>query len=745
MENIMKVLIIEDVPTDAMLIERIIKKEFPGSCFCRVETREDFIQALGEFAPELILSDYTLPAFDGMSALKIALDKVPDIPFIIVTGSINEETAAECIKSGAWDYVLKDHLMRLNSAVHHSLEQKKIRLERKLALQSLHESEERYRSIFEVASACIVVHSEGTIRMMNPAGLKLFGAKSEDEIIGKPILDLLGPSTLERVNDRIQRMRNGESEVYPVEDVFLKLDGTPFDVEVLAAPLTYNDRPAVQVIMTDITMRKEAELEQKRLQEALYQEKEYLKNLIQNASTPIIIWTPDYVITEFNHAFEELTGYTRADMIGQRIDQTKTAIGSDLIMRSIIRSKNGWTCHNKELSFSDREGNIQTVLWSSANINDSKGNYIATIVQGTDITERKKAEEENLYMSYHDHLTDLYNRRFFEYKLKELIEEEQLPLSIIMGDINGLKLINDSFGHEAGDDLLRKAAQVIRKGCRKNDIIARIGGDEFGIILMEADGENAEEVVKRIKEEAAMVEFDNTLLSISFGYATLHDTGRKLQDVLIEAENFMYQRKMYESVSMRNKTIDIIMNALYEKSDRELHHSQRVSRISAEIAEQLGFNADEVNKIRISGLVHDIGKIGISEKILNKPDKLDESEWALIKKHPEAGWRILSSAKEFSDLAKQILHHHERWDGNGYPEGLKGDNIPIEARIITVADAYDAMTSKRAYRDSLQKDDVIDQLVRCSGSQFDPKIIDVFLNKVLNKGSETCSRTGDNP
>jgi diguanylate cyclase (GGDEF)-like protein/PAS domain S-box-containing protein len=731
MENALHILLIEDTAVDAMLIERTLKKDFPNCCLICVDTRVDYIKAIQERIPDVILSDYALPSFDGMSALKIALELVPDVPFIIVTGTINEETAVECIKAGAWDYILKDRLMRLCPAIHNSLEQKKIRHERSLALKALNESEERYRNIFQVAPVCIVVHTNEIIDMINPAGLKLFGAKSPGEIIGKHISLVYDSEAQKRAQIRAQRLQSGEQGIYPVEDVFRKLDGTPIDVELTASLLTYNNKPAIQVILTDISNRKRAEQEQKRLQEALYREKEYLNSLIQNANAPIIIWTNEMVITEFNHAFEELTGYKKEEIVGKRVDETVTARMNEVMMQRINDTKSGKTWSNQEISIVDKNGQIRAVLWNSANITDLNGNYIATIVQGTDITERKKADENHLYLSYHDHLTNIYNRRYFEYQLKQLKGDAVLPLTIIMGDVNGLKLINDSFGHEAGDEILIRAASVITKGCREKDIVARLGGDEFGIILLNTGEEEAIGIIKQIKTEASKCDFDNALLSISFGYATMVNNNKKIEDLMMEAENFMYRRKMYESASMRNRTIDVIMNALYEKSNREMRHSQRVSLLSAQIAEKLSFGADEVKKIKISGLVHDIGKIGISEKILNKPGPLDEDEWSLIKKHPEAGWRILSSAKEFSDLAKQILHHHENWDGTGYPEGLRGQQIPIEARIIAVADAYDAMCSQRAYRSALKKKEVVNQFVEGSGKQFDPKIVDVFLKEVL--------------
>ena len=729
--NSFRVLIVEDVPADSELIQKIVRKSYPESSFINVESRDGYLDALEHYCPALILSDYSLPHFDGMSALELALENAPELPFIIVTGSINEETAAECIKAGAWDYVLKDHLGRLGSAIEKALAQQKLRQERKAALQALHESEERYRNIFQVASVSITVVSEGLIRLVNPAGLKLVGAESEVDVVGRPIIDFVGEDGIAEVESRIARVLAGEQGVYPAEDVFKKLDGTPINVEVMASPLTYNNKPSVQVIITDITRRKQAEQEQERLREALFREKEYLNSLIRNANTLIITWTSDFVITEFNRAFEELSGIKREGVVGRRIDMYNSVTKNEKLSQYIMESAQGKNLRNIEFPISDRSGAPRAVIWSSAAIKDSEGKYIATIVQGTDITERKEADEKNLYLSYHDHLTDLYNRRYFEYRLRQYDDEKNLPLTIIMGDVNGLKLINDSFGHEAGDELLRKAATVIKKGCRENDIVARIGGDEFGIILPRADEEVAEKIIHRIKEEAQEVDFDNAILSISFGYATMHRLNKKFEELMMEAENYMYRRKMYESASMRNKTIDIIMNALYEKSDRELQHSQRVSRLSTKIAEAMGFHPDEVNKIKMSGLVHDIGKIGISEKILNKPGKLDDDEWALVRKHPEAGWRILSSAKEFTDLARQILYHHERWDGKGYPEGLSGQRIPLEARIISVADAYDAMTSQRSYRVAFKPDDAAEELRRCAGSQFDPEIIDVFLNRVL--------------
>ena len=308
-----------------------------------------------------------------------------------------------------------------------------------------------------------------------------------------------------------------------------------------------------------------------------------------------------------------------------------------------------------------------------------------------------------------------------------------LPISIFMADINGLKLVNDSLGHHDGDKLLKKVARIIQKCCRGNDIVSRLGGDEFVVALPRTTTDRAKAIINNIKFELAQDKIDFLDLSVSFGCAGKNSMQEKLDTVLSDAENEMYKSKMYESASMRSKMILLIMNTLFEKSNRELAHSKRVSKICELIARQMQFSEEHINQIKTAGLVHDIGKIGISENILNKPGELTAEEWVEIKKHPDASWRILSGVKEFSELANFVSEHHERWDGKGYPKGLKGSEISLEARIIALADAYDAMTSKRSYRNALTEDEAIDEIRRSVGLQFDKVISKIFVEKVLEK------------
>jgi diguanylate cyclase (GGDEF)-like protein len=385
-----------------------------------------------------------------------------------------------------------------------------------------------------------------------------------------------------------------------------------------------------------------------------------------------------------------------------------------------------------EIQMTCKNGDIIWVEVSTKYRYNPKGEIEAVGV-ARNIEERKKAEKDILYLSYHDPLTGLYNRRHFDNEIKRLNREKSSPLSLVMADVNGLKLTNDAFGHQAGDRVLEKVAAILKRECRAEDIVARIGGDEFVLLLPETDSENAQQLINRINAAIESEKIDNVILSLSIGSAVRRDNSGDIKKVFKLAEDEMYRHKLSESKSMRSKTLDVIMNTLYEKSNREMAHSIRVSQFCAAIASKMNFNKDDVNQIRIAGLIHDIGKIGIDEKILNKIEKLNSNEWKEIKRHPEIGYRILSSVNEFSVIADDVLQHQERWNGEGYPRGLRGGEISLQARIISVADAFDAMTGERTYSKSLSEAEAIREIIRCCGTQFAPDIARIFIEKVLGK------------
>lgn len=350
-----------------------------------------------------------------------------------------------------------------------------------------------------------------------------------------------------------------------------------------------------------------------------------------------------------------------------------------------------------------------------------------------DMTVKKELEERLEYLCYNDQLTGLYNRRYYEEELKSLDVKENYPLTIVLGDVNGLKLINDSFGHVVGDELIKKSAQIIKNGCRSQDVVIRLGGDEFVILLPKTDTYEAEKIVENINNLAKKEKIQGLDISISFGYETKCHEDEMIQEIFIKAEDYMYKRKLFESSNMRGKTIDTIINTLNEKNKREEQHSVRVAELCELMGKNIGLPKRKIQELKNAGLLHDIGKIAIEENILNKPGRLTEDEYNEIKRHPEIGYRILSTVNEMSEIAKYVLSHHEMWNGEGYPKGIKDIDIPFESRIISIVDAYDAMTSERPYRKALSEEFAIEELKRNSGIQFDPELVNLFIEKVLNK------------
>ena len=257
-----------------------------------------------------------------------------------------------------------------------------------------------------------------------------------------------------------------------------------------------------------------------------------------------------------------------------------------------------------------------------------------------DITDRKKTEETLLFLGYHDQLTGLHNRRYFENAICVIDTDANLPVSLIICDINGLKLVNDSFGHVAGDALLIQTAKILEDLIKPGEIVARIGGDEFVLVYPKTNSSEIKHNVEEIKHRAAGIDVSGLTLSLSVGYETKTSNTQTFMETLANAENHMYRHKLFEESSLRSKTIHVIMQTLFEKSDRESRHSIRVSEISQAIASALNIDSEGVDRIRIAGLVHDIGKIGINESILNKNASLNAEEWMEMKKQiGRASWR----------------------------------------------------------------------------------------------------------
>jgi len=362
---------------------------------------------------------------------------------------------------------------------------------------------------------------------------------------------------------------------------------------------------------------------------------------------------------------------------------------------------------------------------------DLNNNVSAVIISARDITDRKVIEEKIRYKSYHDELTGLHNRAYFNEKLEELNHEEYMPLSIILADLNGLKITNDTLGHKAGDQLLIKVSRILEETCREEDIIARIGGDEFVILLPNTTKEITREICDKIKTVCKKSPKDPIKPSVGLGYATKKNNSEPIDVVFKTAEDNMYHNKMYESESSSTTILKSLEELLRESTNETSEHSERLKKMGIAIGKALNLPKESINELALLADLHDLGKVAIPKEILFKKEALTIEEWERVKRHPEIGFKIASSSPKLTQIANGILSHHERWDGTGYPEGLIKEEIPLLARIISIVDAYDVMTTGRPYKQAVSKKEAIKELKACSGSQFDPRLVEIFTQKVL--------------
>jgi diguanylate cyclase (GGDEF)-like protein/PAS domain S-box-containing protein len=366
---------------------------------------------------------------------------------------------------------------------------------------------------------------------------------------------------------------------------------------------------------------------------------------------------------------------------------------------------------------------------------NKKGTIIGTFGITRDITDRKKYENKIKYMSFHDYLTGLYNRAYFEEELLRLNTERNLPLSIILGDLNGLKMTNDTYGHEKGDELLIKVAGILKQCFRKSDIISRWGGDEFIILLPLTDYSRAEEIVGKIEKTCYQYSTQDLPLSISLGISTKVKEDENIEEILKTAENKMYLQKTGDEKRTHKSMIFSLEKSLDKKDYETEGHVKRMEELALLLGRGLKLPENKLNELVMLAAIHDIGKIAVADSIILKPGKLTAEEWEMVKKHPEVGYRIAKSSTDLAAIADAILAHHENWDGSGYPEGLKSEEIPLVSRIISIVDAYDAMTNDRPYRGALTREQAIADIKKYSGIKYDPELVEVFI-KVMNSDYE---------
>ena len=429
-----------------------------------------------------------------------------------------------------------------------------------------------------------------------------------------------------------------------------------------------------------------------------------------------------------NDAAARLLGYTREELLGMNYRRIykdhKTAFKT---YRQVFLS--GKPDRGFILEMLQKDGTVGFGELSISLVKDGDGNITGFRGVARDITERVQFQEKLRFLSLHDQLTGLYNRTFFEEEIQRLSSGREYPVSIIAADLDDLKLTNDARGHHEGDNLLKATAAVLKESLRGSDLLARVGGDEFAVVLPRTNLDTAEHVAARIRESVERYNSKHTglPLSISLGIATAQTKEIPFKDVYKQADDMMYRDKLTRSIKARGKTVQALLSTLAERDFATEGHAQRLDKYCRKIGEKANLSSGRLSDLAILAQVHDLGKIGIKDSILFKKGLLTEKERELMRSHSEKGYRIALSSADLSGVADLILKHHEWWDGSGYPLGLAGKEIPVECRILAIVDAYDAMTNDRPYGKARSKSEALAELKKFAGSQFDPELTEIFV------------------
>ncbi len=465
---------------------------------------------------------------------------------------------------------------------------------------------------------------------------------------------------------------------------------------------------------------------------ALLESERRFRLMLENVQLLTMMIDREGCISFCNDFMLELTGFQRSEVIGQ--DFFNLFIPAE--SRNEIRQ---WL--NKMLDRSEpcfpltnfiqtKNGESHLVNWNNTILFNHSGEVVGFASIGEDITERKKIEEKLTFQGLHDSLTGLFNRAHFEEKLHLIESDPKKQVGIVVCDVDGLKFVNDTLGHSVGDELLKLAATTIRRSFREEDEVYRIGGDEFAVILQNCKFSVVTHSCNRIKKVVAEYNAKNPELplSLSVGFAVSCTMDRTISDIFKEADNNMYREKLHRTQSTRSALVQALMKALEARDFITEGHAERLQKLVFAMGRAIGISDRNLVDLRLLAQFHDIGKVGVPDRILLKPAPLTSAEFIEMQRHCEIGHRIAQSAPDLVPIADWILKHHEWWNGEGYPLGIRGESIPLECRILAIADTYDAMTNDRPYRKAMRHEEAIEELQRKAGYQFDPDLIPVFIN-----------------
>lgn len=590
--------------------------------------------------------------------------------------------------------------------------------ERQKFEKSLEESQARDRAMLSaVQDLMFVFDLQGTYLDYHCSNKKLLAIEPE-QFLGKSVHEVLPAEIAGRFLQCLRRAM--ETNQLQVMDYALYV---PAGYKHFQARITPMDEQRLLSIVQDITDHKKAE-------EALRESQERLQTVLENLPGGIFIHDLDGRFLLVNKAACQNTGYSRQELLQMAVHE----IDAQALARQ-DRSK-----------FWNNIDSNQPIMFESTHLRKDGSQYPVEIhltqiamdrqpvilAIAFDITKRKHMEQKLKEMSLYDSLTGIYNRAFYEEEFRRLADNRYSPLGIIICDINGLKLINDTLGHAKGDELLKTAANILKSCLRAGEIVARIGGDEFAVLLPQSSEEIVSSCAARIRQEVARYNELNKELGISLalGYAVQEGPLADTKDLFKRADEAMYREKLQQSCNTSSGTVQTLIKALEARDFQIQCQAGGLYEYVWKLGKALDFFEEELKELQLLARFRDLGQVGVSEEILSKPGPLNEQELREMQRHCEIGQRIALSLADLAPVADYILKHHEWWNGQGYPIGLQGQEIPLMCRILAISAAYEAMTCERPYRKALSHEQAIQELQRCAGTQFDPHLVQVFLDIV---------------
>ena len=797
----LRVLIVEDTPDDAeMMVLRLTDEGFQPE-WRRVQTEADYLAAL-ETNPDLILADWSLPQFSGLRALQLMNARGRRIPFIIVSGSIGEEPAVEALRQGANDYVLKDRPARLGRAVRRALEDIQQRAERKLAGEALRLSEEKYRTLVnEVNDGFYVTDSAGVFTFTNPALARIFGFDSPEALVGRKITDFVAPELQGGLSQAYQSAMQIGHDLEVMNGQIERPDGTRAAIEIKSVYVVEAGQIAgSRGVVRDVTERKQAE-ETLRHRLAELEALHTVSTALRTAQTrdealPIlldemlaaletstgIIWLYDPDRDELRAAvargwFSQLSETPIKP--GEGIAGTVFASGQAYLSTEFRSDPlSGATTHAQipaglsGACVPIRSGEVAVgVLFISmppprqitpeqAKLLESLTEIAGASLHRMNLHEATVRQLDQL-RSLHDIDLAITASMDLRITLNVLLSHVLTQLKVDAADVMllnpRLQTLEYAAGHGFRTDALintrlRLGAEYAGRAALERKLVhipdLRLGEPDFlhspffsieGFVayygmplIVKGQVKGVLEIFHRAPLPARP-DWVNLLETLAEQAAIAIDNAQLFSDL---------QRSNIELALAYDATIEGWSHALDLRDKETEGHSLRVTELTLRLAKAMGTGDDELVHIRRGALLHDIGKLGVPDRILLKSEPLTDDEWAWMRKHPQLAFDMLAPIAYLKPALDIPYCHHEKWDGTGYPRGLKGEQIPLAARLFAVVDVWDALTSDRPYRKAWSKEEALDHLRAQAGKHFDPKAVELFMRVLNEKAQEQMPGAG---